>query len=80
VPPIDSLIPQSIIDQIVVLAQSMGRYYEVTAGDAIPADKPGISMKGAPDIYCNDSVITDLSNKWTITVSLVVNSWREIKP
>lgn len=154
VPPIDSLIPQSIIDQIIVLAQSMGRYYDVTAGDAIPADKSGIcvinvpngtsvslgndqintlddpgillvlggnavtidmsgngefwgviyttgicdtahgtpsvhgmmvcasdlTMKGTPDIYYNDSVITKLSNKWTLTVSLVVNTWREIRP
>jgi hypothetical protein len=154
VPPIDSLIPQSIIDQIIVLAQGMGRYYDVTAGDAIPADKSGIcvivvpngtpvslgnahlnsqadpgillvlggnavsidmsgngefwgivyttgicdtahgtpsvhgmmvcasdlTMKGTPDIYYNDSVITNLSNKWTLTVSLVVNTWREIRP
>jgi hypothetical protein len=154
VPPIDSLIPQSIINQIIILAQKMGTYYDVTEGDSIPADKSGIcvikvangtsvplgnghinteaspgillvlggnavtidmsgngefwgviyttgicdtahgtpsvhgmmvcasdlTMKGTPDIYYNDSVITTLSNMWTLTVSLVVNTWREIKP
>ena len=161
VPPIDSLIPSTLLDQITALAQTLPggsisgtRYYDVTAGDTIPDDKSGIcvikvangqpvslgndtinslaspgillvlggnavtidmsgngefwgiiytsgicdtahgtpsvhgmmvcasdlTMKGTPDIYYNDSVITNLSNRWTLTVSLVPNTWREIKP
>lgn len=164
VPPIASLIDPGIISGITALAQSMGRYYDVTQGDAIPADKSGIcvirtdgahpvdlgndsintltspgillilrqhtaapdpeptppvtfdmggngvfygvlyvegtcdtshgtpvvhgmlacvtnmTMKGTPDVYYNDSVIANLSNKWTLTVSLVANTWRELQP
>jgi hypothetical protein len=163
VPPITSLIDPGIISGITALAQSMGRYYDVTQGDAIPNDKSGITvirtdgahpvslgndsintltspgillilrnhtaspdpeptpgvtfdmggngkfygvlyvegaadtshgtpevhgmlacvtnmtMQGTPDVYYNDSVITALSNKWTLTVSLVPNTWRELQ-
>jgi len=38
------------------------------------------TAKGTPDIYYNGSAITDLSNKWALTLSLVSNTWRETRP
>jgi len=164
VPRISSLIDSGIISGITALAQSMGRYYDVTHGDPMPTDlsgicviradgthpvdlgngqwntldEPGIllvlrvhtaspdpeptppvtfnmsgsgnfygviyvegtcdtahgspavhgmlgcntnmTMQGTPDVYYNDTIISKLTDKWTLTVSLVPNTWREIHP
>jgi hypothetical protein len=157
---LDDLIPQSMIDQIVELSRTLGRYYDNTQGDAVPADKSGVcvirvadgssvslgnngtinslahpgillvlgpeggsgnaitldmggnedfygvlytegrmysshgtpeihgmlvcksnlDMKGTPAIRYNAAVIANLANQWTLTVSLVPNTWREIQP
>jgi len=39
-----------------------------------------LTMKGTPDVYYNDSVIRKLRNKWTLSVNVVPNTWREIRP
>ena len=44
VPPLSSLIPDEMINQVIALAQSLGRYYDTTKGDPIPADKSGICV------------------------------------
>ena len=36
------------------------------------------TMKGTPDVYYNDTLISALSGRWTLTVNLVPNTWRDI--
>ena len=42
--------------------------------------KSYIDMRGTADVYYDDSAITKLWDKWTLTVKLVPNTWREIHP
>lgn len=42
--------------------------------------KSNLDMKGTPNILYNAGVIANLANRWTLTVSLVPNTWREIQP
>jgi hypothetical protein len=42
--------------------------------------KSNLDMKGTPNIRYNSSMINNLANQWTLTVSLVPNTWREIQP
>jgi hypothetical protein len=42
--------------------------------------KSNLDMKGTPGVLYNASVIMNLANQWTLTVSLVPNTWREIQP
>jgi hypothetical protein len=39
-----------------------------------------LDMKGTPDIAYNSDVIANLAAPWTLTVNLVPNTWREIRP
>jgi hypothetical protein len=39
-----------------------------------------LDMKGTRDIAYNSDVLANLANPWTLTVNLVPNTWREIKP
>ena len=165
VPPIDTLIPQSLIRQVIAMAKGMGRYYDITQGASMPtdfsgvcvikvqdgatvylgnngginmgagpstvplaSDKPGIliilggplvkidiggnqnfygvmytdgqlveahgnpcfygmvvcksymDMRGTADIKYDATAITKLADRWTLSVVLVPNTWREIKP
>ncbi len=165
IPAIDTLIPQSLIRQVIAMAKGMGRYYDVTQGASLPtdfsgvcvikvqdgttvflgnngginmgagpstvptaSDKPGIlvilggphvkidiggdqnfygvmytdgqlveahgnpcfygmvvcksymDMRGTADIKYDATAITKLSDRWTLSVVLVPNTWREIAP
>ncbi len=173
VPSLDSLLPYNTIRQVIALAASMGRYYDVAGGDSMPADMSGIcvirvndgttvdlsgginmddgphavpaaddepgillilgpepepegtntgpnikinmqgndrfygifytdgqldfahgtpafygmtvfrsyvDMRGTCDIYYDDSAISKLTDRWTLSVKLVPNTWREIQP
>jgi hypothetical protein len=165
IPPIDTLIPQSLIRQVIAMAKGMGRYYDVTQGDSMPTDfsgvcvikvqdgatvylgnngginmgagpstvptetdRPGIlvilggplvkidiggdqnfygvlytdgqlveahgnpcfygmvvcksymDMRGTADIKYDATAITKLADRWTLSVVLVPNTWREIAP
>ena len=156
VPALSSLgfTPQ-LIQQVIAMAQGMGRYYDTTQGASIPADKSGLcvikvpdgttvslgnngginsrdnpgilfvlggplvkidiggnqefygvfysegqlnfahgnpafygmvvctsymDMRGTADILYDDACIVKLKDKWTLTVRLVPNTWREIQP
>jgi len=173
VPPLSDLLPDSTIQQVIGMAKGMGRYYDVAAGDTMPADlsgicvirvndgttvnlsgginmddgphavpqasdEPGIllilgpepeppgantgplikinmqgndrfygvfytdgqldfahgtpaffgmtvfrsyvDMRGTCDIKYDDSAITKLTDRWTLSVKLVPNTWREVRP
>jgi hypothetical protein len=155
VPPLDELMPDTLISQVIAMAKGMGRYYDLTQGASMPSDLSGVcvikvadgstvslgnngginsredpgilfvlggphvhidiggtqdfygvfytegqldsahgtpafygmvictsymDMRGTADIYYDDSAIVRLQNKWTLTVKLVPNTWREIQP
>lgn len=39
-----------------------------------------MDMRGTVDIHYDDSAITKLTERWTLSVKLVPNTWREIQP
>ena len=39
-----------------------------------------VDMRGTCDIRYDDSAITKLTDRWTLSVKLVPNTWREIRP
>jgi hypothetical protein len=165
VPPIDTLVPNSLIQQVIAMAKGMGRYYDTTQGDPMPTDfsgvcvikvqdgatvslgnngginmaggshavpaagdRPGIliilggplvridiggnqnfygvmytdgqlveahgnpcfygmvicksymDMRGTADIKYDATAITKLADRWTLSVVLIPNTWREIQP
>ena len=176
VPPLNQLLPDSTVLQVIDMAKSLGRYYNVAGGDPMPSDlsgvcvirvddgtpvnlngginmaqgpgavpaatdEPGIllilgpepgeglpattntgplitinmanndrfygvfytdgqlnfahgtpaffgmaifksymDMRGTADIKYDDSAITKLLDRWTLSVRLVPNTWREIQP
>jgi hypothetical protein len=165
IPPIDTLIPQSLIRQVIAMAKGMGRYYDITQGASMPTDfsgvcvirvqdgatvflgnsgginmgdgpstvptatdRPGIlvilggphvqidiggnqnfygimytdgqlveahgnpcfygmvvcksymDMRGTADIKYDATAITKLADRWTLSVVVVPNTWREIAP
>jgi|SRR5450756_54920 len=41
--------------------------------------KSDLDMKGTPRILYNDSVIANLADQWTLSVSLLPNTWRQTK-
>jgi hypothetical protein len=49
VPPIDTLIPNSLIQQVIAMAKGMGRYYDTTQGDPMPTDFSGVCVLRVPD-------------------------------
>lgn len=42
--------------------------------------KSYVDMRGTADVYYDDSAITKLWDRWTLTVKLCPNTWREIHP
>ena len=42
--------------------------------------KSNLDMRGTPDVRYNSDVLSNLAGGWTLTVALVPNTWREIKP
>ena len=42
--------------------------------------KSYMDMRGTADINYDDSAITKLTDRWTLSVVLVPNTWREIHP
>ena len=42
--------------------------------------KSFMDMRGTADIKYDDSAISKLADRWTLTVRLVPNTWREIHP
>jgi hypothetical protein len=42
--------------------------------------KSYMDMRGTADIKYDDSAITKLLDRWTLSVRLVPNTWREIHP
>ena len=64
VPPLDTLISPTKIQQMIALAQGMGRYYDATAGDPIPADKSGLCV-----IRVADGTTVGLGNSAGINMS-----------
>jgi len=60
-----------------------GRFYSASGTPSIHGMlvcKSNLDMKGTPNILYNAGVIANLANRWTLTVSLVPNTWREIQP
>ena len=57
VPPLSDLIPDSMVNQIIALAQTLGRYYDTTQGASLPADKTGLCV-----IRVADGTTVDLGN------------------
>ena len=41
--------------------------------------KSSLDMKGTPQILYNDKVIANLADQWTLSVSLLPNTWRQTK-
>ena len=64
VPPLDTLISPTKIQQMIALAQGMGRYYDATAGRSIPADKSGLCV-----IRVADGTTVGLGNSAGINMS-----------
>lgn len=61
VPSADSLFPPALVQQIVDLAKGLGRYYDLTAGAAIPSDISGVCV-----INAKPGQMVELPNNGTI--------------